>query len=97
MKKIQEGENILKDIIKKGVFVYAAPQTLYGRLDGYVYSPGRKLIDAGVVFLEDMLPETALVKLGWVLGHKEWIKSKEVVKEKMLYNFSHELNDRLEN
>ena len=42
-----------------------------------------------------MLAETAFVKLGWVLGHKSWASSKERVKEKMLENFSHELNDRL--
>ena len=43
-----------------------------------------------------MLSETALMKLGWVLGHEEWTKDKEIVKEKMLHNFAHELNDRLE-
>jgi hypothetical protein len=39
-----------------------------------------------------MLSETALVKLGWVLGHYGWKKD---VKEKMLYSFAGELNDRL--
>jgi len=43
-----------------------------------------------------MLSETALIKLGWVLGHKEWAKNKEIVKEKMLHNFANELNERLE-
>ena len=47
----------------------------------------------GIIFLEDMLPETALVKLGWVLGHSSW-KSK--IKEKMLENIAGELNNRLE-
>jgi hypothetical protein len=42
-----------------------------------------------------MLAETAFVKLGWVLGHEEWAKDREIVKEKMLYNFSRELNSRL--
>jgi hypothetical protein len=46
--------------------------------------------------LEDMLAETALVKLGWVLGHDEWKKNKKIIKEKMLENISHELNNRLE-
>ena len=40
-----------------------------------------------------MLSETAFVKLGWVLGHRNW---KEKVREKMLENFSGELNNRLE-
>jgi hypothetical protein len=42
-----------------------------------------------------MLAETALVKLGWVLGHKEWKENKEIIKEKMLHNFSREINKRL--
>jgi len=54
------------------------------------------LLGTGIIYLEDMLAETAFVKLAWVLGHKEWAKNKEVVKEKMLQNFAHELNDRLE-
>lgn len=82
----------LKKHIKNGFVICAAAQTIYGRLDPLVYSNGRELIDAGVIFLEDMLAETALVKLGWVLGHFGW---KKQVKEKMLENFAGELNARL--
>jgi glutamyl-tRNA(Gln) amidotransferase subunit D len=43
-----------------------------------VYDTGRDLLSFGVVPLEDMFPETALVKLMWTLGqtddHKEAIK-----------------------
>ena len=39
-----------------------------------------------------MLSETALVKLGWVLGHYGWKKD---VEKKMLENFAGELNERL--
>ena len=85
----------LKQAIKKGLIICAAPQTLYGRLDPYVYSPGRELLKAGIIYLEDMLPETALVKLGYVLAHREWAKNKDKIKEKMLENFSHEINNRL--
>ncbi len=83
---------ILKKHIRNGFVVCAAAQTLNGRLDPYVYSNGRELVDAGIIFLEDMLPETALVKLGWVLGHRGWVGK---VKEKMLENFAGELNERL--
>ncbi len=93
-----EGKNnwlpIIKEAINQGMLIFAAPQTIYGRLDPYVYSPGRKLQEIGVVFLEDMLPETALVKLGWVLGHKEW-RGTVATKLKMLENIAGEFNNQL--
>jgi glutamyl-tRNA(Gln) amidotransferase subunit D len=82
----------LKKHMRSGFVVCAAAQTIFGRLDPLVYSNGRELMDAGVIFLEDMLSETALVKLGWVLGHYGWKKN---VKEKMLENVAGELNERL--
>ncbi|MBD3247360.1 Glu-tRNA(Gln) amidotransferase subunit GatD [Candidatus Pacearchaeota archaeon] len=88
--------NKLKDIQKKGVIVCAAAQTVHGRLDPLVYSNGRELLETGIIYLEDMLAETALVKLGWVLGHEEWTNNKQDIKEKMLDNFSREFSDRLE-
>lgn len=86
----------LKEIQDKGMIVCAAAQTVYGRLDPLVYSNGRELLGTGIIYLEDMLAETAFVKLGWVLGHKEWAKSKEKIKEKMLENISGGFSDRLE-
>jgi len=95
---ISQGKNNwipkLRQIIKKGMFVYAASQTIYGRLDSYVYSPGRKLEEIGVVFLGDILSETAFVKLGWVLGHKDW-RGSVSTRLKMLENVSGEFNERL--
>lgn len=93
-----EGNNnwlpVLKKLIKKGMFVYAAPQTIYGRLDPQVYSPGRKLKEIGVVYLGDILPETAFVKLGYVLAHKSW-RGSVATKIKMLENINEEFNERL--
>jgi len=93
----------LKDIQKKGVIICAASQTIYGRLNPLVYSNGREIFETGVIYLEDMLSETAFVKLSWILGKRKTPKTKNEigqfrkwVKEKMLENFSHELNDRLE-
>ncbi len=86
----------LKEVQKKGLIVCGVSQCIYGRVDPLVYSNGRELLETGIIYLEDILAETALVKLGWVLGHKEWAKDKNIIKEKMLTNFSHELNDRLE-
>ena len=85
----------LKEIQGKGIVVCAAAQTIYGRLDPLVYSNGRELLETGIIYLEDMLAETALVKLGWVLGHEDWAKNKESVKKKMLENISHEFSDRI--
>ena len=82
----------LKKYIREGLIVCMTSQCVNGRVDGLVYSPGRELIDAGVIYLEDMLPETALIKLGWVLGHYGW---KSHLKMKMLENFAGELNERL--
>jgi glutamyl-tRNA(Gln) amidotransferase subunit D len=84
----------LKEIQKKGVIVCAAAQTIYGRLNPLVYSPGRELLDTGIIYLEDMLSETAFVKLGWVLGKT---KEKEEVRKLMLTNMAGELNKRIEN
>ena len=86
----------LKEIQKKGIVVCAAVQTVFGRLDPYVYSNGRELEKTGVIFLEDMLSETALVKLGWILGHGEWAKNKDEIKRLMLTNIAGEFNNRLE-
>jgi len=79
----------LRELINKGVIVCAACQTLYGRLDPFIYSPGRQLEKLGVIYLKDILPETALVKLSWCLGHK-W--GKEKIKEMMLENIAGEFN-----
>jgi len=79
----------IKKAIDNGMTICATPQTIYGRLNPNVYSSGRELQKTGIIFLEDMLPETALVKLGWVLGHKNWNP-----KEKMLENISNELSKK---
>jgi len=83
----------LKEVQKKGLIVCAASQTIFGRLDPLVYSSGRELLKTGVIYLEDMLSETAFVKLGYVLAKTT---SYNEVKKLMLTNMAHELNNRLE-
>jgi glutamyl-tRNA(Gln) amidotransferase subunit D len=58
----------LKRAIEQGVHVVMTVQTLWGYAQMYVYDTGRDLLDIGVVPLDNMLPETALMKLAWVLG-----------------------------
>jgi glutamyl-tRNA(Gln) amidotransferase subunit D len=61
----------LKRAVAAGVHVVMTVQTLWGYAQMYVYDTGRDLMDLGVVPLENMLPETALMKLSWVLGHTD--------------------------
>ena len=81
----------LKKHIRNGLVVCIVSQCIFGRVNPYVYSPARELLDAGAIYLEDMLAETAFVKLSWVLGHYGW---KAYVKEKMLENLAGEINEK---
>ena len=97
---LTEGKNnwvpVIKELVSKGIFICATAQTVFGRLDPLVYSAGRELENAGVIYLKDMLSETAFVKLGWVLGQLEEKKiKKDQVKDLMLRNISGEFNERL--
>ena len=83
---------VIKKMIDAGIIVCFACQTIYGRLDPFVYSPGRKLQEIGVIFLEDMLPETAYVKLGWLLGHDY---HPDKIKDLMKQNLEGEYNPRI--
>lgn len=56
-----------------------------------VYTTGRELQRMGVEPLGDMLPETALVKLMWVLGQSDEI---DKVMELMRLNIAGEYSDR---
>jgi glutamyl-tRNA(Gln) amidotransferase subunit D len=54
--------------VAAGVHVFMTVQTLWGYVHMFVYDTGRDLMAKGVVPLENMLPEVAYIKLGWVLG-----------------------------
>ncbi|WP_052883244.1 Glu-tRNA(Gln) amidotransferase subunit GatD [Thermoproteus tenax] len=59
----------LKRAIDNGVVVAMTSQTIYGRVNLYVYRRGRELLSIGVIPLEDMLPEVAYVKMSWALAN----------------------------
>lgn len=63
----------IEELTSRGIPVVMTTQCLWGRVNLNVYSTGRKLKKAGVISGEDMLPETALVKLMWALGHDDAI------------------------
>ncbi len=82
----------VKSAVSSGVPIVAAPQTLYGRINPNVYAPLRVLYhDAGAICGQDMLPEVAYVKLGYVLGKT---KKMEEVKKLMLTNMAGEITER---
>lgn len=61
----------LHALVRDGCMVAITSQCLNGRICDRVYDTGRDLISAGVIETENMLPETALVKMMWVLGHED--------------------------
>ncbi len=77
--------------VSRGVHVMMTVQTLWGFAQMYVYETGRELLQLGVVPLDNMLPETALMKLGWVLGHTD---DREEVARMMQTPISHEITER---
>lgn len=56
--------------IQNKIVVCMCSQCIWGRVHMNVYSAGRDLIRMGVVPLDDMLAETALVKMMWAFGNE---------------------------
>lgn len=77
--------------IKKGVIFAMTSQCINGRVHPYTYSNLRELSSRGVVFCEDMLPETAYVKMMWALGQT---KDPKKAAEMMLTNYAGEISER---
>ncbi len=59
----------VRKAIKGGTSVVMCSQCIRGRVNLNVYDTGRDLLSAGVIPGEDMLPETAYVKLMWALAN----------------------------
>lgn len=83
----------IEALVKSGVLVAMTTQCLFGRVNPNVYSNLREVSSRGVVYCEDMLPETAYVKMMWALGKA---KSLEEAKKLMLQNVAGELTERTE-
>jgi len=84
-------EELVGSIKECGKPVCMTSQCLYGSVNLNVYATGRKLLAAGVIPCGDMLPETAYVKLMWVLGRKT---AKGEVRELMQRDMAGELCER---
>jgi len=83
----------IKNCYSKKIPVFITSQTLYGAVNPYVYTNLRKVsIEAKGIYLKDILPETAYIKLGWVLGQT---KNYKKIKEMMLTNYHGEYSESL--
>jgi glutamyl-tRNA(Gln) amidotransferase subunit D len=81
----------LTTLIQEGTIVVMTSQCLFGRVNMRVYSAGRDLLTVGVISGEDMLPETAYVKLMWALAHG---KTRREVENLMTTNRAGEISER---
>jgi glutamyl-tRNA(Gln) amidotransferase subunit D len=81
----------IKRAIEKGILVAMTSQCIWGRVNMNVYYTGRDLLSLGVLPLEDMVPETALVKMMWSFG--QTANAKEV-SSLMLSNIAGEMSSR---
>ena len=76
---------------EKGVAIYMTVQTLWGYVHMFVYDTGRDCMAAGIIPAENMLPEVAYIKLGWVLGQTD---DPGKIKEMMLTPIAGEITER---
>ncbi len=81
----------LKKVIGSGCIVVMTTQCIFGTVNMNVYSKGRDLLELGVIPGHDMLANTALVKLSWLLGNFKKDDVKRLVKE----NLRGEIGERI--
>lgn len=81
----------IKNAIRNDVVVAMTSQCIWGRVNMNVYNQGRDLLALGVIPLEDMVPETALVKLMWIFGQT---KNIDEAKTLLSTNIANEMSPR---
>lgn len=80
----------VKKAHEKNIFLGMTSQCLDGRIRMTVYESGRDLLDLGIIPLENMIPEVALVKAMWALGNSA---DNEDIKKIMLENIASEISN----
>ena len=80
---------VIKDAKEQGLFLGMTSQCIDGRVSMTVYDSGRDLLELGIVPLENMIPETALVKAMWAYGNSS---NADEIKELMLRNIASEFS-----
>lgn len=81
----------VRQLVDSGTIVSMTSQCVFGRVHPKVYTNLRKISEIGVLYSEDMLPETAFIKLAWLLGN---FSKKEAV-ELYTKNLRGEINPRI--
>ncbi|MEK6835457.1 MAG: hypothetical protein AABX55_00335 [Nanoarchaeota archaeon] len=85
--------NELKKLAKK-IPIVMTTQTLFGNINMNVYSTGRILQQLGILGnYTDILPETAFIKIAWLLSNYK----KDHVKQLVGKNLRGEINEKLSN
>ena len=79
--------NVIKKANEDGLFLGMTSQCIDGRVRMTVYESGRDLLELGITPLENMIPETALVKAMWALGNS---KNIDEMRSLMLENIASE-------
>ncbi len=79
----------VKKANEKGIFLGMTSQCIDGRIRMTVYESGRDLLDLGIIPLENMIPEVALVKAMWAMGN---VQNGEEMKKIMLKNIASEVS-----
>jgi glutamyl-tRNA(Gln) amidotransferase subunit D len=69
----------IKELADTGCIIAITSQCLNGRVNPNVYTNLRKVASTGAIFCEDMLPETALMKLSWLIGNYTPKEAKEML------------------
>ncbi len=73
----------VKEAADKGIIIGITSQCIYGRVNSNVYRNLRLLANAGGINCEDMTPETAYIKLGWLLGNYSESDSRRLLNKNM--------------
>lgn len=82
----------IKKLVDSGCVVVMATQCLFGSVNMNVYDKGRELMELGIIPGKDMLANTALVKLSWLLANYP----RDEVKKLVGKNLRGEINERLQ-
>ena len=79
----------IRKALDAGLMIFMTSQCIWGRTGMTVYNTGRDLLEMGVISLSDMLPETAIVKVMWVLANSSSLESaKRLMQENIAYEIS---------